>query len=238
MFAESEAVLIGGQAVNVWAERYMERASELAREGPFTSKDVDAQGDRALVDVCGRVLNGATYYPPLDDATNAGYVAVDLGGRTVGINILVSPYGVPAAQVAETAIPVDVAELELRVIHPVLLMQGKIANVSGLRHDPKELRQARASILCAREYVADLIEEGQVDDAMALIKKIFRFARTGLHVKRAYQMFGLEPFDAITPHPSLPAAFREKNYPQMQEDIAARRAKWRRAYDERQGAGK
>ena len=39
-------VIIGGQAVNYWAETYLEKEPGLAQWLPFTSKDIDFQGDR------------------------------------------------------------------------------------------------------------------------------------------------------------------------------------------------
>lgn len=37
-------ILIGGQAVNYWAERYREREPQLKALGPFTSADIDFKG--------------------------------------------------------------------------------------------------------------------------------------------------------------------------------------------------
>ena len=42
---ERDLVLVGGQAVNFWASYYERRVPELAREAPFTSKDIDFCGD-------------------------------------------------------------------------------------------------------------------------------------------------------------------------------------------------
>jgi len=39
-------VLIGGQAVNYWAERYLADEPELRKHLPFTSADIDFRGDR------------------------------------------------------------------------------------------------------------------------------------------------------------------------------------------------
>ena len=37
-------LVVGGQAVNLWAERYQDREPELAKYQPFTSKDLDLIG--------------------------------------------------------------------------------------------------------------------------------------------------------------------------------------------------
>ena len=41
------AFLVGGQALNFWAERYSAHCKELEEYGPFTSKDVDFFGTNA-----------------------------------------------------------------------------------------------------------------------------------------------------------------------------------------------
>jgi hypothetical protein len=55
---ERELVLVGGQAVNFWASFYQGRAPALAREAPFTSKDIDFCGDQRSVRVCAERLGG------------------------------------------------------------------------------------------------------------------------------------------------------------------------------------
>ena len=51
-------VLVGGQAVNFWAERYSESDSALREKAPFTSKDIDFQGDADAVRTCAERLEG------------------------------------------------------------------------------------------------------------------------------------------------------------------------------------
>jgi len=38
--------LIGGQAVNYWAEHYLADEPDLLKSAPFTSEDIDFQGNR------------------------------------------------------------------------------------------------------------------------------------------------------------------------------------------------
>ena len=42
--ADLAVVLVGGQALNYWVDRYRDRAPELEAEWPFTSEDVDFYG--------------------------------------------------------------------------------------------------------------------------------------------------------------------------------------------------
>jgi hypothetical protein len=44
--SDGETFIVGGQALNLWAERYSETFVELSDYGPYTSKDVDYFGHR------------------------------------------------------------------------------------------------------------------------------------------------------------------------------------------------
>ena len=56
-------LLVGGQAVNYWAERYLVTAPELANLQPFTSEDIDFKGTREDVDRIARQLDSTALYP-------------------------------------------------------------------------------------------------------------------------------------------------------------------------------
>jgi hypothetical protein len=70
-----DVILVGGQAINVWATRYLARAAELESEGPFTSKDVDLWGDRKAVRECARrnrILQVRRIGVPLSEENKVG----------------------------------------------------------------------------------------------------------------------------------------------------------------------
>ncbi|MBI4705305.1 MAG: hypothetical protein HY744_29720 [Deltaproteobacteria bacterium] len=72
-----DLVLVGGQAVNFWAERYLGRVAEIGAGLPYTSKDIDFCGDRQATAECAQRLGGKALFPDLDDATpNAGMVVL------------------------------------------------------------------------------------------------------------------------------------------------------------------
>ena len=56
-------VLIGGQAVNYWAERYLAVEPALRKRLPFTSEDIDFQGSRDDVRYIAEQLKLAPVYP-------------------------------------------------------------------------------------------------------------------------------------------------------------------------------
>ncbi|MHB8878784.1 MAG: hypothetical protein ACYC8T_34215 [Myxococcaceae bacterium] len=49
-------VLVGGQAVNFWADYYAKTDPVLAGRQPFTSKDIDFRGNQKAVESCAERL--------------------------------------------------------------------------------------------------------------------------------------------------------------------------------------
>jgi hypothetical protein len=88
-------VLVGGQALHVWAETYRDSAPEL-RDQVFTSKDVDFFGDARVAAEVAQALGGDLHAPSGDDATpNAAIVSfTDGAGHRREIDFLHSLAGV------------------------------------------------------------------------------------------------------------------------------------------------
>src|SRR5690606_33802659 len=60
--AADPIVLIGGQALNFWAERFAGRATALENERPFASRDICC-GTQESVRLCARALGGRAEWP-------------------------------------------------------------------------------------------------------------------------------------------------------------------------------
>ncbi len=134
---ERELVLVGGQAVNFWASLYEARVPELAREAPFTSKDIDFCGDQRAVRGCAERLGGTPRVATFDDATpNSGTVVfVDAVGVTRSLDIVSAPFGLDAAEVHATALAVAILDdsdaptgVSFYVMHPVLCLESRVAS--------------------------------------------------------------------------------------------------------------
>jgi hypothetical protein len=65
---EDCAFLVGGQALNIWAERYS-HCTELAEYGPFTSKDIDYFGYQQAAQKLAKAIGGKMRTPSADDMT-------------------------------------------------------------------------------------------------------------------------------------------------------------------------
>lgn len=220
-----QVILVGGQALNFWAEYYVDRLPALQAQAPFTSKDIDFVGSAAAARACARALGGEARLATMDDVTpNLGVVRfVDGQGTVRVIDFLDQPYGVTADEVHRTALSVEPLDEALKgsgarvnVMHPVLCMESRVSNVLGLREYQNErgIRQARVSVLCAKEFLRDLLDAGETRAVLNLNERIFRFATTGAR-KDVVARFNIEPFEAVLVDERLPPEFERTRYPQM-----------------------
>jgi len=229
-------VLIGGQALNFWAEQYSARAPEIGAQVHYASKDVDFCGSRAAVVECARRIGGRPLLPANFEPTpSSGQVVfMDDAGVERVIDFLVQPFGLDAADVERTSLPVEVLDdmrrptgARFRVMHPERCMESRIHNVAGLPgyDTPRALAQLRASIVCTREFLRDLMAAGRVRPVLDLAERIFHICHDHLSGRAVYQRHGIDPFLAVAPDPRLPAEFNEIRYPQMSARLDVRRAR-------------
>lgn len=235
---EHEIVLVGGQAVNFWANYYEGRVPELADGAPYTSKDIDFVGPRAAVEECARRLGGTARLATLDDMNtpNTGVVLyVDEDNHARQIDFLGAVAGVE--NTLETSVGAEVLDEEgrpvtsFRVMHPVLCLLSRAHNVAYLPGYNTEhaKNQLRAAIICARQFIKDMLPH----DARAALnfnKKLLKEAGYGaslvVHVRH-----DLDVLDAVVTDAGLPAKFYTEHLPRARTFINGRRAKARAAED-------
>jgi len=82
-------LLIGDQAVNFWAERYLRDDPNLERLQPFTSEDIDSKGNRTDVEHIARQLNLRWVFPdPREMTSLAGAIPFRIGGLGSSIEVV------------------------------------------------------------------------------------------------------------------------------------------------------
>jgi hypothetical protein len=120
-------VVVGGQALNVWAARYRERIFD-DRQTPPTSKDVDLQGSAEVAIRCAGLVNGTIHFRKEFRSAPAFIAWVEyttLSGIDTRLDFLANPYGLTANEVAGTAVSVG----DLRIMHPLQCMKSRVFNV-------------------------------------------------------------------------------------------------------------
>jgi hypothetical protein len=225
-----QVVLVGGQAVNFWAQWYRGTASTESLEAcaPFTSKDVDIAAERKLVERLAERLQGRSNVATFDTAApQAGTIVyVDDDGTQRTLDVMATLTGVEWDELTRTRIPIEYVTasgvaLRFTVMHPVLMLESRASNV--LEHATYRtdhgVRQLRAAVICARQYLADMSQT----DPKGVLKwneRIFRFRVAG-GGRRIATDFGVNVFEAVATTASLPENFLTIRYPQMVERVAA-----------------
>jgi len=154
-------ILIGGQAANYWANRYVERAKELNGLYPFTSRDIDFFGTRADVTKVASAVGLKPHCSTIEapDAI-AGYMLPKIRGVETRVEFLHWVINLSEHEIRKGAIEAAWKGEKIRVISPIYLLQSKIANVAvlglGGRQDAKHIEML---IPCVRCFLEDLIEQ-------------------------------------------------------------------------------
>jgi hypothetical protein len=233
-------IVVGGQAVNFWAEFYAPRVPAIDREAPFTSKDIDFCGDVRAVRICAERLGGIAKVATIDDHTPSTGVVTFLDDQGVErtIDFLDAPLGFRAEAVDKMAIPAEILDaagrstgILFRIMHPVQVMESRVHNAMTLPgyDSPAALKQLRLSVACAREFIRDMIDSDRIRVALTLNERVFAFSFRDRNGRAVDARHGVDPFDAVVAADDrLPSRFRETRYPQMQQEIQASRARRRK----------
>jgi len=155
---DEPVVLVGGQAVNIWALYYEDRTRDLA---PFVSRDVDVLGDRQTLITLARLAGTQPQFFPWRPPTKAigAVIAEGTDGQPLLVEVLRSVHGISNEKLLATAYTVAIGgtEVTVRVPGPIALLRAKVANVADL---PQEGRQDTRHVeVLARlmpAYLADL----------------------------------------------------------------------------------
>jgi hypothetical protein len=223
--------VIGGQALNFWAEQYAHRVQELRDAAPFTSKDIDFLGDVALARQCALKLSGARVALPDPGAItpNAAKIIFHDHGGDREIDVMRDVLGVDPAEIKNLAVRIELRDqatggpsgIFFRVMHPLHCLESRIVKIRALKIDTEHSRgQLKASVLCLREYLRTLLDLGEVREVLTLQEELFRYLTKKLHGRRIAAETGIDPFDAVLTGEPLPEAFRTKRYPQMRRKLA------------------
>lgn len=238
-------VLVGGQAVSVWAAVFGARSVGLR---VLASKDVDFAtgspegsapgGLRAVIEQVRAALGGRAFFATLDDHTVsfAKVVFIDADGAERAIDFLGAPFGLTRAELIKHCLPVRIGPadtgVELYVMNPVHSMVSRTCNVvslSGQYHTPRGLEQLRASILSARGYLESLLDAGapteraSVREVLRWNERIAEFMSENLVGRSVVAKTGLDPFDAVVVDARLGEMFVTRRYPAMRARVLARR---------------
>jgi len=226
-----QIVLVGGQALNFWANYYCEKSSDLRVHAPFTSKDIDFFGSPQAVRECATRLGGRATLATLDDMNtpNTGVVCfvdddrhtriIDFLGNVAGLKDVA---GIPAHVLDSNGTSIAT----FMVLDPMSCLRSRAHNVARLPgyQTPHALKQLRAAIICVREYGCDLLSQGNANATNAVNEAVFSLARYGVGVE-VFVKHNIDVLDALTTEPGLSAKFYSLRIPYATEAVMRARQK-------------
>ena len=224
VLATAEPVLVvGGQAVNLWALAYPDRTAELA---PFTSRDVDILGDVATLAELGRLAGVRPQRFPFRPPTNEVGVVIarDRSDQPMLVQVLRHVHGATNVEISDPAYTMALGprQVKVRVPGPIALFQAKLANVTGLNQAGRQ--DGRHVVILSRvipAYLDDLqaatrdgrLEERQLLDFLEQLLRIVTLKKN-LQALGNLSIDPRELFASLKPQrlPKL-RAFLEKRLP-------------------------
>jgi hypothetical protein len=234
-----EAIVVGGQAVNLWAYQYRDRSPALLALQPFASEDLDFYGGKVEALTCRDALQGKVRLnEDFDPSPNAGVVLMQRGERVLRIDFLASVYGLNDSEITGTAITFSGREtltgIDIKVLNPILCLEGKL---KCLRHLPQQGRQdlkhVKIAMLCVKEFLKDLCSESEPRIGLKLVERVLANAtredglsawyRHQIHVESAVPLETLAQFTD-----EKWRSFNDLRVPQVTEQIAAKRQHYER----------
>lgn len=232
---DDKAFLVGGQALNFWAEMFSD-APELRAYAPYTSKDIDYFGRVEAAEKLAKAIGGKVIRPQADHHTpQTAIVVATVAGQQIEIDFLnyvlgVSPESLQK-QAVEIVVPVRSGDqqgsIRIPVMHPLHCLQSRAANVIKLgREGDVAKRQLAAAPIILREYVSSLLEEGDIREAQATLQALFKFLRSDPHGRQVHRHSQVDPLAVIasfTADERLDERFRQHNLTGMIDEIEDRR---------------
>lgn len=202
----SELILVGGQAVNLWGERYVKQEPSIREFLPFTSRDADfyrrvrnfklpSGWKRLAMPTKGRMRLVADVLSGPDEQT---------------AEILRSVNGLSADEIEAHAIPIPYKGKPLYVLTPIALFQAKLANVCSLPQEARQdLKHLQLLVPVSKCFLQDLLRAAKSPERPA---QVIRWI--GQHVENVRQAVGKDllpftnewqdflPISEMSSHPS------------------------------------
>jgi hypothetical protein len=188
-------ILVGGQAVNYWANLYLPREPRLRSYLPFTSKDLDVIGTEASAKRVAQAL-GWQYSPPVvGGGPVQGVISSPSTDHPLRVEFLSEIKGVPSQTIhqfaRENTFRPEGGErlMAVRVLDPVLLLHGKIRNAVDIEQaQPEKPRQDIKHVamlsLCVPLFLEDV--RIQLPDAAKQREALENYVRALAALKNNY----------------------------------------------------
>ena len=190
-------ILIGGQAVNYWAGRYLATESDLQKHLPFTSKDIDFRGNREDVRYIAEQLKLVPAFPHKIAMTAlAGAIPVRVDDEETSIEIVRSIPGVTAASVETLAVEMEWNGKTIRVLDPISLLICKVELALTVSQQKRQdVEHLKLLFFCVRGFLREWlqgVDAGQIPAKgwLGAVNRLLKMSKS-THGRKAAVKFNL-----------------------------------------------
>lgn len=134
---QADALIVGGHAVNFWAEIFEEHEAELRQYRPFTSVDLDVHRLSLAGVQFLRAQSGQTedqrdpFGKPFTIVNNTFFIKNE-DGKTLPVDNLKMVDGLRPDEVLKGAMRVEFSGVTLQVLNPIICLKAKLHNVAAI----------------------------------------------------------------------------------------------------------
>ncbi len=224
-------ILVGGQALEIWGVFFEVLAP--TGEGFTLTADTDWLGSKRDAKwLCDQLGQDVELHFALEfDSTPSTALAYlrRPDGRVLMMDFLRSIIGPSDIEVRKLAVPIQVNGGTITVLHPLLCLESRLANIAVLpgKRSGNGTMQAEWAINIATAYLLKICKDGELRQANKACHRIAKLAQSP-HAKFCYVNFSLDPTLAVT-HDVVDAIggrFKADDWPRVQERIAKKHKKW------------
>lgn len=149
-------LIVGGQAVNIWARLYGSRIPALRAYRPFVSVDADIYGTRDLAQTLARRTGWEISFPRERDSMIAAFLKrpAAAGTKELSLEVLHEVNGLSPEDLTRDVV-VGSANFRYRIPSPLVMLKAKLYNLISLVATPRpqDLRHVKMLIPIVRQYL-------------------------------------------------------------------------------------
>lgn len=228
-YCGTDPLLVGGQALAVWATRFkIETPAEL---GDKVTTDVDFVGSKSNADALNKHLRWTMWQPKMGDATSQTAKLtkrVEKNG-VKQIDFLSAIIGLETGEIRKRAVPLTLPPTtRINVLHPVDVLTSRLKNLQHLHEKQNHIGvgQARLSIRIVEAFLEEMVAADRRREVLRWVERIAEIALDG-SLGNTLDRYDLDPLRAIPADKIDVPDFKAKRWPQILK--RAQQARQRRA---------
>lgn len=229
---DGQALLVGGQSLALWAQRYaLPRPEVLARA---VSNDVDFLGSSRVARALHRALAGSKWKlwtPKMDDTTNqTAKLSRSLPEGIKQIDFLDDLVGMSATAVKGRAVQWQLPDgKRLRIMHPLDVLESRLKNVAMLpaKRNAQGIEQAWLAVEVVRRYLLEMISANRMRVVFEAVERLEELALDG-KLLRVHYDYAIDPLAAVPVGDIAHGPFHAERWPRIEAHVARRRASYAR----------